>query len=130
MVELGHASDIETGTPQGGIISPLLANIALDGMERLFGAEAPDGTPIAPTMRKKSNKGINLIRYADDYVVTAPTREVLESCVIPKLAEFLQARGLTMNEAKTRIVHVIEGFNFLGFTIKWIQGTQGLSCIK
>lgn len=118
VVELGHYSNVEAGTPQGGIISPLLANIALDGMERLFGAETPDGTPIQPTKRKQPNKGINLIRYADDYVVTALTREVLESYVIPKLTEFLQARGLTMSEAKTRMVHVTEGFNFLGFTIR------------
>lgn len=118
VVELGHYSNTEAGTPQGGVASPLLANIALDGMERLFGAEAPSGSPIAPAKRKKQDKGVSLIRYADDFVVTAPTREVLESYVMPKLTEFLQVRGLTMSEAKTRIVHIDEGFNFLGFTIR------------
>ena len=63
------------GTPQGGIISPLLANIALDGMERLFGAERLDGRHITPCLRRGNDRGINLVRYADDFVVTAPSRE-------------------------------------------------------
>lgn len=105
MVELGHYSTTETGSPQGGPLSPLLANAALDGMERLFGAETPDGRPIAPSQRKGRNRGISLCRYADDFVATAPTREVLEEYVIPRLKEFLQERGLALSEAKTRIVH-------------------------
>lgn len=118
VVELGHYTDTETGTPQGGVISPLLANIALDGMERLFGGETSDGQPIRPSRRKGQNKGISLCRYADDFVVIAPTREVLEEEVIPRLNQFLAERGLTLSEAKTRIVHRDEGFNFLGFTIR------------
>jgi RNA-directed DNA polymerase len=118
VVELGHYSATETGSPQGGPLSPLLANVALDGMERLFGAETPDGRPSHPSQRKGRDRGISLCRYADDFVVTAPTREVLEEYVIPQLTEFLQQRGLTLSEAKTRIVHVSEGFNFLGFHIR------------
>jgi RNA-directed DNA polymerase len=123
VVELGHYTDTETGTPQGGVISPLLANIALNGMERLFGCETPDGQPIPPAKRKGRNKGISLVRYADDFVVTAPTRETLLEYVVPRLNQFLAERGLTLSEAKTRIVHVDEGFNFLGFTIRRFGST-------
>jgi RNA-directed DNA polymerase len=118
VVELGKREETTTGTPQGGIISPLLANIALDGMERLFGSERPNGRTICPGSRKGNNKGISLIRYADDFVVTAPSREVLEGYVIPRLTEFLAGRGLSLSEAKTRIVHISDGFNFLGFNIR------------
>ena len=118
VVELGHYSDTEAGTPQGGVISPPLANVALDGMERLFGAERPDGTPIPPSWRKGSDKGISLIRYADDFVVTAPTREVLEQVIRPRMESFLRERGLQLSEAKTHIVHVTDGFNALGFQVR------------
>jgi RNA-directed DNA polymerase len=118
VVELGHYTDTEAGTPQGGIISPLLANIALDGMERLFGPEALNGELIPPAKRKGRNKGISLTRYADDFVVSAPSREVLETYVMPQLIQFLSERGLKLNEVKTRILHVEEGFNFLGFHIR------------
>jgi RNA-directed DNA polymerase len=118
VVELGHYTDTEAGTPQGGCISPLLANIALDGMERLFGCETPDGQPVPPTKRKGKDKGISLIRYADDFVAIAPTRKVLEEYVIPCLTQFLSERGLSLSEAKTHIVQRDEGFNFLGFTIR------------
>jgi RNA-directed DNA polymerase len=100
------------------VISPLLANIALDGLEREFGCEKPDGDPLSPASRKGVNKGINLIRYADDFVVTAPTKETLENYVIPKVEKFLSKRGLQLSEVKTRIVHVDEGFHFLGFEIR------------
>jgi RNA-directed DNA polymerase len=118
VVELGKREETTMGTPQGGIISPLLANIALDGMERLFGSERRNGRTICPSARKGNHKGVSLIRYADDFVVTAPSREVLEDYVIPRLTEFLAGRGLSLSEAKTRIVHIGDGFNFLGFTIR------------
>jgi RNA-directed DNA polymerase len=118
VVELGALDPTTMGTPQGGIISPLLANIALDSMERLFGAERPDGRQVTPCLRPGSNRGINLIRYADDFVVTAPSREVLEGYVIPRLAEFLAGRGLELSQAKTRIVHIDDGFDFLGFNLR------------
>ena len=61
VVELGALDPTTVGTPQGGIISPLLANIALDGMERLFGAERADGRQVTPCLRRGSNRGINLV---------------------------------------------------------------------
>jgi RNA-directed DNA polymerase len=118
VVELGALDPTTMGTPQGGIISPLLANIALDGMERLFGAERPDGRRISPSLRGGPNRGINLVRYADDFVVTAPSREVLEVHVVPRLTEFLGSRGLQLSDAKTRIVNIESGFDFLGFNLR------------
>ena len=66
VVEVGFFSPTDTGTPQGGVRSPLLANVALDGMERLFDAEDAKGQPKAPTYRKGPHKGTAVIRYADD----------------------------------------------------------------
>ena len=124
VVEVGFFSPTDRGTPQGGVISPLLANVALDGMERLFDAEDGKGRPKAPAFRKGSNKGIAVIRYADDFVITAPAREVLETYARAKVEKFLEERGLVLSEAKTRIVHITEGFNFLGFHIRKF-GKQG-----
>jgi RNA-directed DNA polymerase len=117
-VELGTWKPTTTGAPQGGPLSPLLANVALDGMERLFEAEDEWGRYVRPSLRRGRNRGIGLVRYADDLVVTAPTREVLLTYVVPKLSAFLAERGLQLSEAKTRIVHIDEGFNFLGFTVR------------
>lgn len=118
VVELGHYAETLSGTPQGGIISPLLANIALDGLERLFGGETRQGKPVRPSNKRGPNRGISLVRYADDFVVTAPSKEVIEHYVLPQLSHFLSQRGLVLNEAKTRIVHRSEGFDFLGFNIR------------
>jgi RNA-directed DNA polymerase len=118
VIELGAAKATHAGTPQGGIISPLLANVALDGMERLLGAQSANGQQLSPASRCGMNRGVSIVRYADDFVVTAPARDVLESHVLPVVASFLAERGLKLNEAKTQIVHVDDGFNFLGFNIR------------
>jgi RNA-directed DNA polymerase len=118
VVDLGHSTDTEAGTPQGGVASPLLANMALDGMERLFDGEDTKGNPQRPSWKTGPNQGISLIRYADDLVVVAPSRTVLEQHVLPTLARFLAERGLHLSEAKTHIVHSTEGFNFLGCEIR------------
>jgi len=78
-------------------------------MERLFGAEDDQGRYVRPSGRRGLDHGISLTRYADDPVVTAPTREVLATYVVPKLTAFLGERGLKLSEAKTRIVHIDEG---------------------
>src|SRR5680860_113824 len=122
VVGFGERSESRSGTPQGGIISPLLANVALDGLERLFGAEDARGKLVAPCKRKGLNRGVSLVRFADDFVVTAPSKEILQEHALPKLTSFLQERGLELSEAKTRIVHVDEGFNFLGFNVRRFNG--------
>ena len=131
IIEFGKYFQTKSGTPQGGIISPLLANIALDGMERFFGAENSKGNYTVPSSRSGDNKGLNLIRYADDFVVTAPSREKIVSYVLPKLRAFLKERGMELNEAKTKIVHRDEGFDFLGFNIRqYYNKTRGLCLAK
>lgn len=95
----------DAGTPQGGIISPCLANLTLDGMERLL-----DRLP----RRAK----VNFIRYADDFVVTADSKELLETRVKPMIAEFLAERGLLLSETKTKITHISDGFDFLGWNVR------------
>jgi RNA-directed DNA polymerase len=118
VVALGHYTPTEAGTPQGGVLSPLLANIALDGMEQLFDGEDTQGNPKRPSWKTGRNNGISLIRSADDLVAIAPSREGLEQHVLPTLAACLQGRGLQRSKAKTRMVQSTEGLNFLGFEIK------------
>ena len=104
------------GTPQGGIISPALANGALDGLEQLLKEKFPKGRPL------KSLKGIrpcvNLIRYADDFVITGKSKELLEGEVKPLVEQFLQKRGLELSPTKTVITHVEKGFDFLGQNVR------------
>src|SRR6266536_2126088 len=101
------------GTPQGGVISPLLLNIALHGLEEAAGVryrtgaragEVRDGCPA-------------LTRYADDLVVCCHSRQQAER-VQARLATWLEPRGLAFNEAKTRVVPLSEGFDFLGFNLR------------
>jgi len=96
----------EKGTPQGGLISPLLANLALDGMEQAVKA----GT-------KRADK-VHFVRYADDFVVTGATQAILEQKVKPALTAFLQQRGLELSEQKTVISPLQQGFDFLGHTVR------------
>ncbi len=100
--------ETEAGTPQGGVISPLLANIALHGMEKALGVKLYQGIIWGPRA---------LVRYADDFVVLCESKEDAEQAVTT-LKNWLHERGLALSQEKTRIVHLIEGFNFLGFNIR------------
>ena len=109
----------EEGTPQGGIISPTLANMALDGLQVMLAEKFK---------LRRINKGyfnpmVNLVRYADDFIITCSDRETLESLIKPAVSEFLQARGLTLSDEKTKITHISEGFDFLGFNIRKYKDT-------
>jgi len=97
-----HLFPTRSGTPQGGIISPTLANMTLDGMEQAIKEACP--------RRRK----VNFIRYADDFIVTSDTRELLEEKIIPAITNFLKPRGLELSGEKTRIVGIEQGFDFLG----------------
>jgi len=90
------------GTPQGGIISPLLANMTLDGLEAAVKAVTPRRTKV------------NVIRYADDFVITGNSKELLEETIKPAVEGFLKERGLTLSPEKTRITRIDDGFDFLG----------------
>jgi RNA-directed DNA polymerase len=99
------------GTPQGGIISPVLANWTLDGLQRLL-ADHFTGTPQA-----RKNK-VHLVRYADDFVITGISKELLRDHVQPLVAHFLKERGLELSHEKTQITHVEDGFDFLGQNVR------------
>jgi RNA-directed DNA polymerase len=107
----------QAGTPQGGIISPTLANMTLDGLEALL--EAHFGSP--NTRLAKRNQ-VHLVRYADDFIITARSKEMLEENVKPLVTRFLQDRGLELSEEKTRVTHIDEGFDFLGWNIRKYDG--------
>jgi RNA-directed DNA polymerase len=102
------------GTPQGGIISPLLANIALDGMETYLYNELREKGYKSHELR---NGAIRTVRYADDFVVMHENKEVIEDAK-KIISEWLKERGLELSEEKTRIVHSTEGFDFLGFNVR------------
>ncbi|NJM67482.1 MAG: group II intron reverse transcriptase/maturase [Acaryochloris sp. RU_4_1] len=104
------------GTPQGGVISPVLANIALDGMEALL-SQVQQTNQTQKTRRKQ----YGFIRYADDFIVTAKTRQEIEA-IVPILTQWLSERGLELNSEKTQIVNIQTGFNFLGVTIRQFKG--------
>ena len=104
------------GTPQGGVISPLLLNIALHGLEEAAGVRYE---PSDPDRVKRGSP--SLVRYADDMVVFCHSRQEAEQ-VKAKLAAWLAPRGLSFNEEKTRIVCLDEGFDFLGFTARRYHG--------
>jgi len=105
------------GTPQGGIISPTLANMTLDGLEAAID-KAFDITIRADGCRKNNTHKIHLVRYADDFIVTASNKEILENKVKPLIEGFLEQRGLQLSPEKTKITHITEGFNFLGQNIR------------
>ncbi len=105
-MEKGQLFPTSKGTPQGGIISPILANLALDGMQ----------AAIRQAVRKGDK--VNFVRYADDSIQTGAAKEILEQKVKPALTAFLQPRGLELSEQKTVITSTQEGFNFLGHTVR------------
>ena len=104
----------EEGTPQGGIISPTLANMTLDGLQKV----------LAEKYKRVRIKGklyspmVNLVRYADDFIITCENRETLEKEIKPLVADFMSERGLTLSEEKTVITNIRDGFDFLGFNIR------------
>jgi RNA-directed DNA polymerase len=107
----------EEGAPQGGICSPVLANLALDGLERKLREKYPKAT----TRSRKAK--VNLIRYADDFCVTGASKELLEQEVVPLIADFLRERGLELSSEKTVITPIEDGFDFLGQNIRSYGGT-------
>ena len=114
VVENGRLSATEEGTPQGGVISPVLLNIALHGIETAAGVR------YLPTGWVRVDSPV-LIRYADDFVVHCHTRQdALE--VKARLSQWLAPRGLAVNDDKTRVVSLDEGFDFLGFNVRRYRG--------
>ena len=120
-----------SGTPQGGLLSPLLANVALTGLEDYLNISYKKRTQIRNGETKEfyETKGkYRVTRYADDFVIFARTREDIEK--VPKILEnYLSERGLVLAEDKTKITHISEGFDFLGFNFRQYKTNKGLKCL-
>ena len=109
-VEQNTLYPTNAGTPQGGIISPTLANMTLDGLEEAAIKAAPKGGKV------------NVVRYADDFIVTGISRKILERQVLPAIKAFLRKRGLRISPRKTKITRIDDGFDFLGFNVRKYKG--------
>jgi RNA-directed DNA polymerase len=105
-VENGFTYPTRKGVPQGGIISPTLANMTLDKLEKTVKQSAP------------YRSRVNFVRYADDFIVTAKSRAILEKYIIPAIKQFLEERGLELSKEKTKITYIKDGFTFLGQTFQ------------
>lgn len=105
----------EAGTPQGSIASPVLANLALDGLERELRVHFPKP-------KTRHNQQVNLVRYCDDFIITGRSKEVLVQEVKPRVERFLAERGLRLSEEKTVITHIAKGFEFLGWNVRKYSG--------
>jgi len=113
-MEKNNLYPTEEGTPQGGIISPVLANMTMDGLEKQIRETFPRWLHSYPL--------INFARYADDFIVTGRTKEILEEKVLPLIEQFMQERGLEISREKTKITSIEEGFDFLGQNVRKYNG--------
>lgn len=104
----------DAGTPQGGIISPVAANMTLDGLEAMLAEKFPKA--------EQAGLKMNMVRYADDFIITGYSQEWLEKEVKPAVVEFLAERGLILSPEKTKITHIRDGFDFLGWNIRKYNG--------
>lgn len=111
--------DSFSGTPQGGTISPVLANMALDGLETLLLERFPRELKRGG---KRHYLKVNLIRYADDFVITGASRELLEQQVKPVVEAFLADRGIRLSPEKTVVTLIDKGFDFLGQNVRKYRG--------
>ena len=124
MTELGERNETASGTPQGGILSPLLANIALSVLDDYAAEQWNTVMSSRPAREHRRKRGLatwRLVRYADDFVIMVHgTREHVEQ-LRGQVSETLAPMGLVLSPAKTRIVHLADGFDFLGFRIVWMR---------
>ena len=104
----------ETGSPQGSPISPVISNMVLDGLEKAIKEKYHKRT----VNKKAYFPKVNFVRYADDFIVTGESAELLENGVKPIIVKFLEERGLELSEEKTLITHINDGFDFLGVNIR------------
>jgi len=119
--EDGTMRDSTTGTPQGGILSPLLANVALSALDEHFAEawRANSGSTYQRTKRRRAGlANYRIVRYADDFVVLVAGTQAHAEAVREDVAAVLAPMGLRLSEAKTKVCHIDEGFDFLGFRIQ------------
>ncbi|WP_042292181.1 group II intron reverse transcriptase/maturase, partial [Paraburkholderia mimosarum] len=115
-IDEGTLFATEAGTPHGGIISPVIANMTLDGLEAAVYAS------VGSTERARRQFKMNVNRYADDFVVTGVSKDILEQNVLPAVKQFLALRGLELSEEKARVTHIADGFDFLGQNVRKYAG--------
>ena len=114
----------DKGTPQGGILSPLLANIALDGMEKTLNITYDEYIDKNGKTNYCTRGKYRVVRYADDFVIFAKSKKDIDA--IPDILDsYLEERGLELAEDKTRIIHVCKGFDFLGFNFRRYKNKDG-----
>jgi RNA-directed DNA polymerase len=106
----GQLHPTKSGTVQGGLISPTLLTITMSGLNDAIKAEVTQADKV------------NLVTYADDFIITGNSKEVLENKVKPLVERFLKERGLELSMEKTVITHIDNGFDFLGFNIRKYKG--------
>lgn len=116
-----HIFPTEAGTPQGGIISPILANIALDGIEKILADKYHKNKNGRIDGKHSAKFKVNFVRYADDFIVTAKTEEIAKE-VKELIKVFLKDRGLELSDEKTMITHIDNGFDFLGWNFRKYNG--------
>ena len=102
------------GTPQGGLCSPVLANLTLDGLEKVLREKFPQ-------THQKSHTKVNMVRYADDFLITGDSQALLEQEVKPLVETFMRERGLELSPEKTVITHISAGFDFLGQNRSYVR---------
>ncbi|MFG1886234.1 group II intron reverse transcriptase/maturase [Micromonospora sp. NPDC049102] len=127
MTRSGDREDSLTGTPQGGILSPLLANIALSVLDEHFDAQWRSWSHERRKTRRRNGLGTwRMVRYADDFVVLVFGTQANAEAVREEVSRVLAPVGLRLSVAKTQVVHMSDGFDFLGFHIKWMRkrGTE------
>ncbi|WAR43584.1 group II intron reverse transcriptase/maturase [Methylomonas rapida] len=112
----------EAGTPQGGIISPTLANMVLDGLERELQRKFSSSESGRFNRNKAALNQVNFVRYADDFIITGKSKEILVNEVKPLVEDFLAERGLSLSPEKTKITSIAEGVDFLGWNIRKYDG--------
>lgn len=121
LTELGDREQTLTGTPQGGILSPLLANIALSVLDEHFDQQWRQEMATSHQRAKRRRQGLSnhkIIRYADDFIVMVSGDRVHAETLREEVTVVLAPLGLRLAPEKTRVVHIDEGFDFLGFTIR------------
>jgi RNA-directed DNA polymerase len=112
----GRLLAVNAGTPQGGIASPVMANLTLDGLEQRLQQQ------FGATRILRGKNKVHLVRYADDFIITGSSRQLLEEEVKPVVQRFLAERGLTLSPDKTRVTHIDQGFDFLGQNLRKYKG--------
>lgn len=110
-IDEGQYFDTGRGTPQGGVISATLLNVTLSGLEQ-----------IVKSITHKRNDKSNICVYADDFIITCASKEVLVDTIMPAVSKFLADRGLSLSEEKTKITHIEDGFDFLSINIRKYKG--------